>query len=205
MPLESARPSGACAKRGPGRDGGEREGGEERARHYSFFPFRFSLKNSCISSRHSSAITPATTTMRWFQLGSSISFIVERTAPVFGSGGAVYERADACVHHGADAHRARLDRHAQRRAGQPVVADLLCRRAEGANLGVCRRIDRRNRLIEAAATISSPTAMTAPMGTSSLAIALRASVSAARISSSSEMDEPGPVSTRRARQSGDLR
>ena len=43
------------------------------------FLFRFSVKNSCISPRHSSAIKPATTVTRWFQLGSSIRFM-RRTA-----------------------------------------------------------------------------------------------------------------------------
>ena len=42
----------------------------------------------------------------------------------FGLGGAVNQARDACMNQGAEAHRAELDRHLQRRAGQTVITPL---------------------------------------------------------------------------------
>src|SRR6476469_3885337 len=55
------------------------------------------------------------------------------------------------MHQRADAHQARLDRHAQDRAGEPVVADGAGGGANRDDFGVRRRIAGRNRLVEAAA------------------------------------------------------
>ena len=139
--------------------------------------------------------------MRWFQLGSSIRLHrrTHRAGLRLGALRISSVPMRACTM--APTHIAHGSTVTQSVAPvKPVVADLPRRRAEGANLGVCRRIDRRNRLIEAAATISPPTATTAPIGTSSLAIALRASTSAARMSSSSEMtsraDQHGRLASR---------
>ena len=139
--------SGACAD-ALANDAATSAAASSSACHYSFFLFRFSLKNSCSSPRHSSAITPATTVNPMVPARIVDQLQRREHRAGFRLGRAVNQRADARVHHGADAHRARLDRHAERRARQPVVADRLRRGPNGANLGVRRRIDRRNRLIE---------------------------------------------------------
>jgi hypothetical protein len=64
--------------------------------------------------------------------------------------GAEHERTDPRVNERADAHEARLDRHAQRRAGEPIVAGAPGRLSDRDDLGVRRRIARRDRLIESA-------------------------------------------------------
>ena len=62
-----------------------------------------------------------------------------------------HERPNPRMHHRADAHETRLDRDVQRRAGEPVVADPLARRAHRHDLGMRGGIVRLARLIVAPA------------------------------------------------------
>ena len=104
-------------------------------------------------------------------------------------GRAVDQRADPRVHHRADAHQARLDRHIQRRARQPVVAEPRRRGPQRHDLGVRRRIVRADRLIVPGADRPrSPATTTAPTGTSPARPAASASASAMRMNAAC-MDE----------------
>ena len=64
-------------------------------------------------------------------------------------GGPVYDAGDSGVHEGADAHQTRLDGDVHRRAGEAVVPERARPVAQRDNLGVRRRIRRRDGSVEA--------------------------------------------------------
>ena len=123
-------------------------------------------KNACISSPASSASTPPVTATRWFHAGSSSTRAWLTTAPGLRVPRAEHERADPRVHARARAHRARLDGHVERRAGQPVVPHAARGVAQGLDLGVRRRIGPATGRLCPRPTTSPSRTTTAPTGTS---------------------------------------
>ena len=93
----------------------------------------------------------------------------------FGLGGAVNQARDACMNQGAEAHRAELDRHLQRRAGQTVITPLFRGGCQRDNFCMRAGILRADRLVVPTLT-TVPVASTrmAPTGTSSSAPAIPA-------------------------------
>ena len=75
--------------------------------------------------------------------------MADSSAPAFGSSAPNTTRATRAWTIAPDAHLAGLDRHVERRSGQPVVAELTGRGTDRHDLGVRRRIVRADRLVPA--------------------------------------------------------
>ena len=146
---------------------------------------RRSAKNSFKRRVHSSTSTPPNTSTRWFSRQRKHVDDASRRASAR-IPRAKHQSPNARMNNSRGTHRARLQRHIERRVGQPIAAECLTAGAQRLDLRVRSWIVRGNRALAPSAMISSPRTSTAPTGTSPLASAASANSSARCMNSTSE-------------------